>query len=108
MKQGEIKSWLDTDKIERVCRVHAQSNNTAQNNAQRGKKKHSSAKTTTCVYYNKGVSSQKQTHETKGVLYKHICASCWSKDGMAYPHPHNTKQMTRPGHDLGFESCPHG
>ena len=87
MEQGEIKSWLDTDKIERVRHAHDQRHNAAQNNAQRGQEKHPSVKTITCVYYNKGVCSQKQTHETKVVLYKHVCASCWSKYGKAYPHP---------------------
>ena len=87
MEQGEIKSLLDTDKIKRVRRAHAQRHNTAQNNFQRGQEKHSTAKTTTCIYYNKCVCSQKQTHESKGVLYKHVCASCWSKYGKAYPHP---------------------
>ena len=76
MEQGEIKSWLETEKIDRVCRAHAQRHSSS-----------SSGKVTTCVYYNKGSCAQKQTHETRGVLYKHVCASCWSKDGKFYPHP---------------------
>ena len=87
MEQGEIGSWLETEKIDRVRRAHAQRHSTGQGSTQRGQDKHSSAKTATCVYYNKGVCSQKQTHETKGVLYKHVCALCWAKDGKAYPHP---------------------
>ena len=39
------------------------------------------------MYYSKGVCSQEQTPETKGVLYKHVCVSCWSKDGKTYHHP---------------------
>ena len=87
MEQGEIGSWLETEKSDRVRRAHAQLHNTVQGSAQRAQDKHSSAKTATCVYYNKGVCSQKQTHETKGVLYKHVCALCWAKDSKAYPDP---------------------
>ena len=111
MEQGEIKSWLETEKIERVRRVRGQRHNTAQSSAKRTKK-HPSAKTTTRVFYNNGVCSQKQTHETKGVLYKHVCASCWPEDGKAYPHlqaeRRRSTKTTRPGHALGFESCPQG
>ena len=87
MEQREISSWLETEKIDRVRRAHAQRHSTGQGSTQRAQDKHSSAKTATCVYYNKGVCSHKQTHETKGVLYKHVCAFCWAKDGKAYPHP---------------------
>ena len=60
MEQGEIKSWLDTEQIDRVHRTHAQRHNTGQTGVQRAQDKHSSAKTTTCIYYNKGVCSQKK------------------------------------------------
>ena len=86
MEQGEIKSWSETGKIDRVRLAHAQRHNISQNNFQKGQDKQVAGKTTTCVYYNKGVCSQKQTHETKGILYKHVCASCWAKDGKSYPH----------------------
>ena len=67
---------------------------------------YSSAKTATCVYYNKGICSQKQTHETK----VHVCALCWAEDGKAYPHLKlnvvGVQKMNRPGHGHGFEACP--
>ena len=87
MEQGKIKSWSETEKIVRVRRAHAQRHTTALNNAQKGQDKSSSSKVTTCVFYNKGTCAHKQTHETKGVLYKHVCMSCWTKDGKSYPHP---------------------
>ena len=87
MEQWEIRVWSDTEKIDRVHRANAQRHTTGQSSSQKTQHKHSSAKTTTCVYYNKDVCTQKQTHETKGVLYKHVCVSCWSNDGKAYPHP---------------------
>ena len=87
IRPGEIRGWSDMDKTDSVCRAHVQRHNTSQSSAHRTQDKHASAKTTTCVYSNKGVCSQYQTHETKGVLYKHVCASCWSTDGKSYPHP---------------------
>ena len=53
----------------------------------RSDKSQTSGKNTPCVHYNKGSCVQKATHETKGVLYRHICASCWSKDGKQFAHP---------------------
>ena len=87
MEQGQIRGWSETEKVDTVWRAHAQRHTKCQSISQRTQDKHSSAKTMTCVYYNKGVCTQKQTHKTKGVLYKHVCASCWSKDGKAYPYP---------------------
>ena len=87
MEQGEIKSWSETEKIDRVLRVHAQRHSSAQSTVQKGQDKPSSSKVTTCVYCNKGSCAHKQTHEAKGVLYKHVCISCWAKDGKSYPHP---------------------
>ena len=110
MEQGEIKSWLETEKIDRFHRVHAQRHSSSQSTAQNDQDKHSSGKVTTSVYYNKGCCAQKQTHETKGVLYKHVCAKCWSEDCKSYPNPQtecrNSAKMGSPGHDPGFESCP--
>ena len=76
MVQGEIKSWLETEKIDRVCQAHALRHCISQSSFQRTQDKDSSAKTTT-----KGVSSQNQVHETKRLLYQLACAACWSKDG---------------------------
>ena len=87
MEQGEIKNWSETEKIDRVRRAHAQRYGTAQSAVQKGQDKPSSGKVTTCVFYNKGSCTHKQTHETKGVLYKHVCMSCWNKEGKSYPHP---------------------
>ena len=87
MEQGEIKSWSETKKIDRVRRAHAQRHGTAQNIAQKGQDKSSAGKVTTCVFYNKGSCTHKQTHETKGVLYKHVCMACWAKEGKSFPHP---------------------
>ena len=47
MEQAEIGNWLETEKIDRVRRAHAQRHNTGQSSAQRVHNKHSSAKTAT-------------------------------------------------------------
>ena len=59
MEQWEIKSWLETEKIDRVCRAHAQRHSASQSSSQRTQDKHSSAKTTPCVYYITKVSFRK-------------------------------------------------
>ena len=87
MEQGEIKSWSETEKIDRVRRAHAQRHGNAQNIAQKGQDKSFTGKVTACVFYNKGSCTHKQTHETKGVLYKHVCMACWAKEGKSFPHP---------------------
>ena len=38
------------------------------------------------VYFNKNVCFQSMSDETKGVYYRHICASCWNIGGKAYSH----------------------
>ena len=77
-------------KIDRVRRAHAQRHTTALNNAQKAQDKSSFGKVATCVFYNKGTCA----HETKGVLYKHVCMSCWTKDGKSYPHPQTEYRKT--------------
>ena len=109
MEQEEIKSWSETAKIDRVCRAHAQIRSTAQNIAEKGQDKSYGGKVTTCVFYKKGRCTHKQTHETKGVLYKHVCMACWAKEGKSYPYQLNVikvQKTSNPGHDPGFESCP--
>ena len=59
MEQGEIKSWSETQNIDWVRCTHAQRHNTSLSGSQNGPDEQVSGKTTTCVYYNKGVCSQK-------------------------------------------------
>ena len=113
MEQGEINSWLETDKCDRVCRAHAQRHSTSQGISQRTQDKYSTVKPTTCVYFNKGVCSQKQTHETKGVFIsmyvRHVGRpkmATHSQTEYRDYHRLSKKKTISPGHDLGFESCP--
>ena len=82
MEQGEIKSWLETEKIDRVGQAHTQRQSTSQNSSQRTQNilllKLPLVYIITKVFVH---VRRPRSHETKGVLYKHVCASCWSKDG---------------------------
>ena len=82
----------DTDKIDRVRRSHAQRHVATHNATTRSDKGQNGGKSTPCVYYNKNSSGQKAAHETKGVLYRHICSFCWSKDGKQFAHPQSQNQ----------------
>ena len=75
------------DEIDRVRRAHAQRHTPAQNSSSHSDKGQPSSKSTPCIYYNKNSCVQKATHETKGVLYRHICSSCWSKVSKQFAHP---------------------
>ena len=44
------------------------------------------AKFVSCLYLKKNACTENKTHETKGVLYRHICSSCWVADNKAYGH----------------------
>ena len=86
MEQGKISSWNDTEKINRICRAHTQWHVATSHASSQNPDKATTAKTTPCLYYNNGSCGQKKSHETKGVYDKHICSSCWSKDGKTFSH----------------------
>ena len=91
MEQGEVTSYADTMAIERIRRANAQKISTGSqyftNGTQNFTKKFSkTTRTMPCTYYNQGVCSQTKSHETRGVLYKHICSSCFANNGKTFPH----------------------
>ena len=43
-------------------------------------------KVMTCTYFNQNSCSFGKTHETKGVLYRHICSHCFSTFGKNFGH----------------------
>ena len=49
-----------------------------------------------CIYFNKNTSVQKSSHETRGVLYRHICSACFSAEGKAYSHSHADCRKSKP------------
>ena len=43
-----------------------------------------SRKITPCVYFNKNTCNQKQSHEARGVMYRHVCSTCISADDKTF------------------------
>ena len=87
MEQGEISDYTQVEKIDRVRRANAQ-RHTTQNSGSQSTKKFSQkhTKSLTCNYFNSGTCSHSKTHETRGVLYKHVCAACFAV-GKSFHHP---------------------
>ena len=88
MEQGQIQDYSQIEKIGRVRRANAQSYMPT------GSGKHPNVdrktgqkyiKAMVCTYFNQNTCNFNKTHETKGVLYRHICASCFIM-GKSYPH----------------------
>ena len=92
MKQGEVTSWSDTEKIDRIRRANAQRHvvpTQASNSSQKFRKNQSGQKTSNsmpCVYYNDNSCNFQKHHETKGVFYRHICSICFAEDGKVSAH----------------------
>ena len=86
MEQGEIANFSYTDQIDRVRRAHAQRHITgAQNFEKNFSKKSKATKSMPCQFFNAGSCLHAQTHETKGVLYKHVCSACLTKKEKNFP-----------------------
>ena len=88
LEQGEILDYSQTEKIDRVRRANAQrhmptGSGKHQNTERKNGQKHS--KIMICTYFNQNTCNFTKTHETKGVLYRHICATCYTT-GKKFPH----------------------
>ena len=81
MEEGKI-NWWQTDKIDRVRRVHAQK--ICQQSNMSGRRQ-SLPKIMPCRYFQKGQCSHKSDHETNGQAYRHVCSFCFSQ-GKSNPH----------------------
>ena len=91
MEQGEVRDYSDTSAIDRIRRANAQKHvpntQTAGLAYSGSSKKYSKVtKSMPCTYYNQGSCIQAKSHETTGVLYKHICASCFATTGRTFSH----------------------
>ena len=88
MEQGEVKSLSEVEKIDRIRRAHAQ-RHVASSNVQSQKpsdKGQNGGKTLPCMFYNRNTCLHKNSHETKGILYKHVCSACFVKEGKSFAH----------------------
>ena len=87
MEQGEIKNYTQTDLIDRIRRAHAQGHTpSTQNFAKNSTKRDKTARTMICQFFNQGSCMHQATHETKGVIFKHVCNHCFTKNGKSFPH----------------------
>ena len=87
MEQGEIKDYAQTDLIDRIRRAHAQRHvPSTQNFSKNVTKRNKNARTMICQFFNQGSCMHQATHETKGVVYKHVCNHCFTKNGKSFPH----------------------
>ena len=86
MEESKI-DWHETNKIDHVRRVHAQtaSSNHSQSLAN---KRTSSRSPTPCRYFQKGTCSKKMDHEANGITYLHVCQTCFSQ-GKSHKHSAN-------------------
>ena len=91
MEQGEVSDFSDTLKIDRIRRANAQKHTTSNTSVlQNPSVKKFSGKMTRsmpCNYYNQDSCVHDKTHETKGVIYKHICSACFASGGKTFSHP---------------------
>ena len=80
MEQGEIKDYTQTDSIGRIRRAHAQRHGPpSTRNLSKNTTKCDKNKTMICYFFNQGSCLLHSSHETKGVLYKHVCNHCFTK-----------------------------
>ena len=87
MEQGEVKDYTQTDLIDRIRRAHAQRHTpSTQHFAKNATKRDKTARTMICQFFNQGSCMHQATHETKGVIYKHVCNFCFTKNGKSFPH----------------------
>ena len=98
MEQGEISGWADCEKIERIRRAHPHV--TAPPPPLKKVKKikiriNNPAKPfLACISIK--IPVQKSSHETRGVLYRHICSACFSAEGKAFPHSQADCRKSKP------------
>ena len=88
MEQREVGGWSDMEKIDQIRRANSksvvltQALNTSQNLKNQSGQNQKSGKSMPCVCYNNKSCNFQKHHETKEVLYRHICSTCFSQDGM--------------------------
>ena len=91
MEQGEVKDFSDTFAIDRIRRANVQkhvpnlqiASSVVTNSFKKSTKV---TKSMPCTYFNQNSCMQGKSHETKGMLYKHICSACFASSGKMFPH----------------------
>ena len=76
MERGSI-TWFDTDRIDRVCRAHAQKHSNPQKqNWVKGGGGEFYRKPWFCKNYQTNSCQHQKDHEVNGKIHKHVCAFC--------------------------------
>ena len=88
MEHGEIKDFTQTEAIDRVRRAHAQRHvaQSSQIHNKNASRRDKNLKSMPCQFFNQGTCTHNSTQETRGVLYRHICSSCFTRNGKTFPH----------------------
>ena len=82
MEQGEVESYSDVEKIDRIRRANAQRHLPYSGNSHK-KSQGKVQKVLPCNYFNQGTC---KTHDNRGVRYTHVCSCCFA-NGKNFPHP---------------------
>ena len=91
MEQGEIKHFGKLKKIDRVRRANAQTHVNPSQGSQNSKKSVTPpSRSMPYLHFNQGNCSYTTNHETRGVMYKHICSECFTSFGKVFGH-HSTE-----------------
>ena len=77
MEEGKL-DWLNSDKLDRLRRAHAQKVLTNNPSTGQNIKTKNESQGVMCKYFQSGKCSHKTDHTTNGQLYKHWCSHCYS------------------------------
>ena len=77
MEQGEISDYSCTEKIDRIRRANAQRHGSPKTSIGDRKVNQKPTKVMPCKFFNQNSCSFGKTHETKCVLYRHVCSHCF-------------------------------
>ena len=105
MEQGEIKDYTQTEQIDRLRRTHVQTHTSTSQDTTKNVSKGNNSKSMVCQYYNSGTCVQQNTHESKGVMYRHVCSFCFTKNGKNFQQTeihYRNKQKTTSKLGCGF------
>ena len=121
MEQGEVTGNDKVDCINCIRRENAQKHvvGNPQFSVTSNNVKHNTVKpsrTMPCQFLNQGSCSHGAIHETKGVLYKHVCSFCFTSSSKTFPHTEldcrnkkkNALKNEKPGHESFWYSYPQG
>ena len=91
MEQGEVTGCDQVDHINRIRRANAQKHVVPSSHTsgvfQSGKKNTVKVgRSMPCQFFNHMKCAHSNTHETRGVVYKHICAHCFTVGNKTFPH----------------------